>query len=97
MLRTEFQYYGDDSFYFLYVTDKIRIETDGSNGLVLELRGSYKQEPIDMNYFLNLPDDEAAYFQQSTVNPELEATIKAVQTLYSHLQKEYPDDKWLYK
>lgn len=50
-----------------------------------------------MNYFLNLPDDEAAYFQQSTVNPELEATIKAVQTLYSHLQKEYPDDKWLYK
>lgn len=101
MIRTEFQTYEDDSFYFLYVTDKIRIETDGDCGLVLELHGTYKQEPIDMDYYLKLQNDEAAYFQQSTVNPELETTIKAVQILYSHLQKEYPDDypgdKWLYK
>ena len=48
MLRTEFKTYDDDSFYFLYVTDKIRVETDGDSGLILELRGTYKQEPIDM-------------------------------------------------
>lgn len=92
MLRTEFQIYEDNSLYFLYVTDKIRIETDGCNGLVIELHGTYKQEPIDMNYYLNLPDDEAAYFQKSLVNPELDTVIKAAQTLYGHLQKEYPDD-----
>lgn len=45
-----------------------------------------------MYYYLELQNDEAAYFQQLTVNPELETTIKAVQILYSHLQKEYPDD-----
>lgn len=92
MIRTEFQTYEDDSFYFLYVTDKLRIETDGSNGLVLELHGTYKKETIDMYYYLELQNDEAAYLQQLTVNPELETTIKAVQILYSHLQKEYPDD-----
>lgn len=100
MLRTEFQTY-DDSFYFLYVTDKIRVETDGDSGLVPELHGTYKKETIDMYYYLELQNDEAAYFQQSTVNPELETTIKAVKALYSHLKRQYSDDypsnKWLYK
>ncbi|MFH5071112.1 hypothetical protein ACHHY8_22660 [Enterobacter cloacae complex sp. 2024EL-00215] len=85
MLRTEFQNYEDDSFYFLYVTDTLRIETDGDSGLVIELHGTYKQEPIDMNYYLNLPDDEAAYFQQSLVNPELDTIIKAMNILYVNL------------
>ncbi|MBT1785913.1 hypothetical protein KKZ89_08550 [Enterobacter bugandensis] len=85
MLRTEFQTYDDDSFYFLYVTDKIRIETDGDSGLVLEHIGSFRQEPIDMNYYLNLPDDEAAYFQQSLVNSELDTIIKGMNILYVNL------------
>lgn len=85
MLRTEFQIYEDDSFYFLYVTDKIRIETDDCNGLVIELHGTYKQEPIDMNYYLNLPDDEAAYVQQSLVNSELDTIIKGMKILYVNL------------
>ncbi|MEQ0737181.1 hypothetical protein [Enterobacter asburiae] len=92
MVRIKFQTYEDDSFYFLYVTDKIRVETDGDSGLVLELHGTYKKETIDMYYYLELQNDEAAYFQRLTVNHELETTIKAVQILYSHLQKEYPDD-----
>lgn len=101
MIRAEFQTYEDDSFYFLYIADKLRIETDGSNGLVLELHGTNKKETINIYYYLELQNDEVAYFQQLTVNPELETTIKAVQILYSHLQKEYrdyyPGDKWLYK
>lgn len=101
MLRTEFQTYEDDSFYFLYVTDKIRVETDGDSGLVLELHGTYKKETIDMYCYLELQNDEPAYFQQLTVNPELETTIRAVKTLYSHLKRQYsddyPSDKWLYK
>lgn len=44
MIRIEFQTYKDDSFYFLYVTDKLRIETDGSDSLVLELHGTYKNK-----------------------------------------------------
>ncbi len=69
MLRTEFKTYDDDSFYFLYVTDKIRVETDGDSGLILELRGTYKQEPIDMDYYLNLPNDEAAYTSSQPSTP----------------------------
>lgn len=89
MPRTEFQTYDDDSFYFLYVTDKIRVETDDSNGLVLELHGTYKQEPLDIDYYLNLPDDEAAYFQQSLINSELDTVIKAMNVLHNNLNIEF--------
>ncbi|MBL5945271.1 hypothetical protein JBO44_17255 [Enterobacter asburiae] len=85
MSRTEFQTFEDDSFYFLYVTDKIRIETDGSHGLILEYRGSFKQELID----LDLPNDEAAYLQQSLVNTELDIVIKAVNVLHNNLNLEF--------
>lgn len=87
--RTEFQTFEDDSFYFLYVTDKIRIETDGSHGLILEYRGSFKQELIDINYYLDLPNDEAAYLQQSLVNTELDIVIKAVNVLHNNLNLEF--------
>ncbi|MDU7449998.1 hypothetical protein [Enterobacter sp.] len=89
MSRTEFQTFEDDSFYFLYVTDKIRIETDGSHGLILEHRGSFKQELIDINYYLDLPSDEAAYFQQSLVNTELDIVIKAMNVLHNNLNLEF--------
>ncbi|MBZ7670111.1 hypothetical protein [Klebsiella grimontii] len=89
MSRTEFQIFEDDSFYFLYVTDKIRIETDGSHGLILEYRGSFKQELIDINYYLDLPNDEAAYLQQSLVNTELDIVIKAVNVLHNNLNLEF--------
>lgn len=57
MLRREFQTFKINSFHFLYVTDKTRIDTDVCNGLVLEPHGFLRLEPIDMSYYLNLPDD----------------------------------------
>lgn len=40
MLRTEYQTYDDRTYYYLYITDTIRIETDGINGLTIDLRDS---------------------------------------------------------
>lgn len=36
MIRMEFNTYDDGTYYFLYVTEKVRIETNGADGLQME-------------------------------------------------------------
>lgn len=78
MLRTEFTHYEDDTIYFLYVTQNIRIETDGNSNLEIQRRSSFKAEPLDTNRYLTIEDDEAAMFQELLINPDLEDMVKAV-------------------
>ncbi|ELE9265567.1 hypothetical protein RM355_001712 [Enterobacter kobei] len=86
-LRTEFTLYEDDTIYFLYVTNNIRIETDGNSNLEIQRRSSFKAEPLDTNRYLTIEDDEAAMFQELLINPDLEDIIKAVK-LFTRLMDE---------
>lgn len=53
-MKIEFNIYDDDTFYFLYVTDEIRIETNGQEGLQIEDRqGNVQNIPNPMNVVVN--------------------------------------------
>jgi len=84
--RTEFTHYEDDTIYFLYVTNNIRIETDGNSNLEIQRRSSFHTEPLDTNRYLTIEDDEAAMFQELLINPDLENMIKAVK-LFTRLME----------
>ncbi|HIE8660188.1 TPA: hypothetical protein ACXPX8_002879 [Klebsiella variicola subsp. variicola] len=86
-VRTEFTHYEDDTIYFLYVTNNIRIETDGNSNLEIQHRSSFHTEPLDTNRYLTIDDDEAAMFQELLINPDLEDMIKAVK-LFTRLVEE---------
>lgn len=86
-VRTEFTHYEDDTIYFLYVTNNIRIETDGNSNLEIQRRSSFHTEPLDTNRYLTIEDDEAAMFQEELINPYLEDMIKAVK-LFTRLIEE---------
>lgn len=86
-VRTEFTHYEDDTIYFLYVTNTIRIETDGNSNLEIQRRSSFHTEPLDTNRYLTIEDDEAAMFQEQLINPDLKDMIKAVK-LFTRLIEE---------
>lgn len=85
--RTEFTHYEDDTIYFLYVTNNIRIETVGTSNLEIQRRSTFRTEPLDTNRYLTIEDDEAAMFQERLINPDLEDIIKAVK-LFTWLMDE---------
>ena len=87
-MRTEFEVLDDDTYYFLYVTDEVRIEST-ANGLVMELRGTYTTIPLDIELYLSCSDNRDNYFNLSTINPHIDICILAVQILQSHLLREY--------
>ncbi|WP_421670328.1 hypothetical protein [Rahnella sp. EDr1-12] len=81
MLRIEYQTYDDGTYYYLYVTNSIRIETDGVNGFTLELRDGTVRKIADPEKYLTLEDDE--YFNESLINEHLDTVIEAVKVLFS--------------
>ena len=88
-IRKEFNQYDDDTFYFLYVTDEIRIETNGIKGLEIEDRNHNVTNIEDFTKYVNLEKDE--YFQESLVNIYIDTIIEAVRVLYGHLEGENND------
>lgn len=76
MLRIEYQTYDDGTYYYLYVTDSIRIETDGVNGLTLEQRDGTVRKIADPEKYLTLEKYE--YFNELLINEHLDSTIDAV-------------------
>lgn len=86
-LRTEFTHYEDDTVYFLYVTNNIRIETDGTSNLEIQHRSSFHTESLDTNRYLTIEDDEAAMCQEQLNNPYLQEIIEAVK-LFKRLMDE---------
>lgn len=88
-IRKEFNEYDDDTFYFLYVTDEVRIETNGMEGLKIEDRNHNVTNIEDFTKYVNLEKDE--YFQESLVNKYIDTIIEAVHVLYGHLEGENND------
>lgn len=87
LIKTEFNK-DEDSFYFLYVTDEVRIETDGVAGLTIEDRSYNKHSITDPIRYLTIEDHQDEYFQTSLVEPHLTTIIEAVKELYRLLEQE---------
>lgn len=85
MIRMEFNTYDDGSYYFLYVTEEVRIETNGSDGLQMETRDSRVRDIGDPFQYLTIKVRKDEYFNESLINPFVDDVIKAVQVLYVNL------------
>ncbi|USL56774.1 hypothetical protein IAQ00_13735 [Pantoea ananatis] len=83
-IRKEFNQYDDFTLYFLYVTDEVRIETNGMEGLQIEDRNHNVTNIEDFTNYVNLEKDE--YFNESLVHKYIDTIIEAVNVLYDHLE-----------
>ena len=84
----EFNTYDDESYYFLYVTEKVRIETNGADGLQMETFDSRVRDLGDPFQYLTIRERKDEYFNESLINPFLDDVIKAVQVLCVNLDME---------
>lgn len=82
MIRMEFNTYNDGSYYFLYVTEEVRIETNGSDGLQMETRDSRVRDLGDPFQYLTIKERKDEYFNEAIVNPYIEVLIIAVKVLH---------------
>lgn len=82
MIRMEFNTYDDGSYYFLYVTEEVRIETNGSDGLQMETRDSRVRDLGDPFQYLTIKERKDEYFNEAIVNPYVEVLIIAVKVLH---------------
>lgn len=81
MIRIEFNTYDDGTYYFLYVTEEVRIETNGADGLQMETFDSRVRDLGDPFQYLTIRERKDEYFNESLINPYLDTMIKAVQVL----------------
>ncbi|CAH5866801.1 hypothetical protein AI2905V1_1729 [Enterobacter cloacae] len=86
MIRMEFNTYDDGSYYFLYVTEEVRIETNGSDGLQMETRDSRVRDLGDPFQYLTIKERKDEYFNEAIVNPYIEVLIIAVKVLHRLLK-----------
>ncbi|MCC2914082.1 MULTISPECIES: hypothetical protein [Enterobacter cloacae complex] len=84
----EFNTYDDGTYYFLYVTEEVRIETDGADGLQMETRDSKVRDLGDPFQYLTIKERKDEYFNESLINPFVDDVIKAVQVLCVNLDME---------
>ncbi|MEZ0581362.1 hypothetical protein ACA373_00015 [Erwinia sp. STN24] len=80
-MKTEFNIYDDDTYYFLYVTDEVRIETDGIDGLMIEDRNCNLRKISDPMKYLTIKNEPDEYFNESLINPHIDTLIEAVKVL----------------
>ncbi len=81
MIRMEFNTYDDGTYYFLYVTEEVRIETNGANGLQMETHDSRIRDLGDPFQYLTIKQRKDEYFNEAIINPYIEVVIKAVEVL----------------
>lgn len=77
----EFNTYQDDMYYFLYITEEVRIETNGVSGIQLQTRDSRVRNLGDPFQYLTLRERKDEYFNESLINPYVDEVIKAVEVL----------------
>lgn len=85
MIRIEFNTYNDGTYYYLYVTEEVRIETNGSDGLQMETRDSRVRDLGDPFQYLTIKQRKDEYFNESLINSFVDDVIKAVQVLFVNL------------
>lgn len=76
LLTTEFEKSGNGSYYFRYVTDKVRIEAN-ENGMTVEDKSGSTIKIDDPFQYL----DDDLYFQLGITDLNIEITKKAVSYL----------------
>ncbi|ELY2855057.1 hypothetical protein SMC92_002088 [Cronobacter dublinensis] len=83
MIRTEFNAYNDGTYYFLYVTEEVRIETNGAYGLQMETFDSRVRDLGDPFQYLTIRDRERKdeHFNENLRNQNLDTVIEAVKLL----------------
>ncbi|MER5086963.1 hypothetical protein, partial [Enterobacter vonholyi] len=72
MIRIEFNTYDDGTYYFLYVSEEVRIETNGSDGLQMETRDSRVRDLGDPFQYLTIKQRKDEYFNESLINPYID-------------------------
>ncbi|HDR2793865.1 TPA: hypothetical protein QCJ95_002239 [Enterobacter asburiae] len=94
MIRMEFNIYEDGTYYFLYIDEDVRIETNGFDGLQIETRDSKVRDLGDPYQYLTIRERKDEYFNESLINPFVDEVIKAVQVLCANLdmEKGFNDD-----
>ncbi|HBZ3755011.1 TPA: hypothetical protein MHK94_26865, partial [Klebsiella pneumoniae] len=75
MIRIEFNTYDDGTYYFLYITEEVRIETNGIDGLQVETRDSRVRDLGDPFKYLTIKERKDEYFNEAIVNPYIEELI----------------------
>lgn len=81
MIRIEFNTYDDGTYYFLYVTEEVRIETNGADGLQIETFDSRVRDLGDPFQYLTIKERKDECFNEAIINPYIEVVIKAVEVL----------------
>ncbi|EOJ6000860.1 hypothetical protein ACM36D_001730 [Cronobacter sakazakii] len=77
----EFNTYDDGTYYFLYITEKVRIETNGADGLQMETFDSRVRDLGDPFQYLTINERKDEYFNESLINSHIDTVIKSVQVL----------------
>ncbi|MBL5927764.1 MULTISPECIES: hypothetical protein [Enterobacter] len=77
----EFNTYDDGTYYFLYVTEEVRIETNGSDGLQMETFDSRVRDLGDPFQYLTIKERKDEYFNESLCNQYIDTVIEAIKTL----------------
>lgn len=85
MIRMEFNTYQDGTYYFLYVNEGVRIETNGFDGLQIETRDSKVRDLGDPYQYLTIRERKDEYFNESLTNPYIDVVIKSIEVLVSLL------------
>lgn len=80
-MRIEFNIYDNDTFYFLYVTNEVRIETDGQEGLLIEDRNGEVHTISDLMKYLTIENEPDMYFNESLLKLYIDTLIEAVELL----------------
>lgn len=81
MIRMEFNTYDDGTYYFLYVTEEVRIETNGSDGLQMETFDSRVRDLGDPFQYFTIKERKDEYFNESLCNQYIDTVIEAIKTL----------------
>ncbi|MEH3983709.1 hypothetical protein [Enterobacter ludwigii] len=82
----EFNTYDDGTYYFLYVTEEVRIETNGADGMQMETIDSSVRDLGDPFQYLTIRERKDEYFNEAIVNPYIEVLIIAVKVLHRLLK-----------
>ncbi|WP_127341418.1 hypothetical protein [Enterobacter ludwigii] len=77
----EFNTYDDGTYYFLYVTEEVRIETNGADGLQMETFDSRVRDLGEPFQYLTIRERKDEYYNESLRNQYLETVIEAVKIL----------------
>ncbi|ELE9039849.1 hypothetical protein RM344_000848 [Enterobacter cloacae] len=85
MIRMEFNNYDDGTYYFLYVTEEVRIETNGIDGLQMETRDSRVWDLGEPFQYLTISERKEEYFNESLINLYIDSVRKAAEIIFHSL------------